>query len=86
LTPYSQHQLTSAKKQDWQNVQDWEVRIRENPTFNGEKPIPMYWKMRSFNHKLSSEIITVERVLDMIVCRFGILWRPLEFHVSKVGC
>ncbi len=84
LTPYSQHQLNSAKKQDWQNVQDWEGRIRENPTFNGEKPIPMYWKMRSFNHELSSERITVERVLGMIVRRFGILWRPLEFHVSKV--
>jgi hypothetical protein len=53
LTPYIQHQLNSAKKQDWQNLHDWEGRRKENPSFIGEKPIPTYWKMRSFNHKLS---------------------------------
>ncbi len=56
MTPYSQHQLNSAKKQDWQNVQDWEGRIRENPTFNGEKPISMYWKMISRRDALMEEL------------------------------
>jgi hypothetical protein len=72
LTPYSQQQLISAKKQDWQNLQDWEARRMDNPLFIGNKSIPTYWKMRSFNHKLSMERIKVERVLGMIICRFGI--------------
>jgi hypothetical protein len=59
--------LNSAKTQDWQNLQDWESRRRENPLFIGVKPVPLYWKVRSFNHELSSERMKVERVLGMIV-------------------
>jgi len=84
LTPYSQHQLNSAKSQDWQNLQDWLARRKENPLFTGPKPVPQYWKMRSFNHELSSERITIERVLGMMVRRFGMIWRPMEIHFGKV--
>jgi hypothetical protein len=42
LTPYSEHQLNTAKKQDWQNMQDWKARITENPTLQVEKPISTY--------------------------------------------
>jgi len=84
LTPFSQHQLNTAKKEDWQNLQDWQDRVTENSSLNIEKPIPRYWKMRAFNHELSSERITVERVLGMLVRRFGILWKPIEYHINKV--
>ena len=80
----TQHQLNSAKTQDWQNLQDWESRRRENPLFIGVKPVPLFWKVRSFNHELSSERMKVERVLGMIVWRFGMLWRPIKFQVNKV--
>lgn len=30
LMPYSKYQLNAMKKQDWQNIQDWTVRITEN--------------------------------------------------------
>jgi hypothetical protein len=73
LTPY-RHQLNSAKSQDWQNLQDWHARRRENPLINGPKPVPLYWKMRSFNHVLSSKQITLERVLGMMFQRFGMIW------------
>ena len=49
-----------------------------------EKPVEEYWKMRAFNHELSSERITIERVLGMVVWRFGMIWRPIEYHVTKV--
>jgi hypothetical protein len=41
-------------------------------------------KLRAFNHELSSERITIERVFGMMVRRYGILWRPIEFDVKKV--
>ena len=84
LTPYSQHQLNAAKKRDWQNLQEWEESIANNPTLAIEKPKEEYWMMRAFNHELSSERITIERVIGMIVRRFGILWRPLEYDYSKI--
>jgi len=84
LTPYSKHQLNTAKKQDWQNMQDWKARITENPTLQVEKPVSTYWKMRAFNHELSSERITIERVLGMVVRAYGILWRPIELELNKV--
>ena len=49
-----------------------------------EKPVEEYWKMRAFNHKLSSERITIEQVLGMVVQQFGIIWRPIEYQVTKV--
>jgi hypothetical protein len=39
LTPFGQHQLNTAKKEDWQNLQDWQDRATENPGLNIEKPI-----------------------------------------------
>jgi hypothetical protein len=84
LTPYSQHQLTVAKQKDWQNLQDWEVRIANDHDVAVDKPVDQYWKMRAFNHELSSKRITIERVLGMLVRRFGMLWRPLEYNLAKV--
>jgi hypothetical protein len=84
LTPYSQHQLNSAKQKDWQNLQDWEDRIANDPDVSVDKPIEEYWKMRAYNHELSSERITIERVLGMVVRRFGMLWRPIEYNLAKV--
>jgi len=34
--------------------------------------------MRGFNHDLRKERITMERVLGMMVRRFGILWPTIE--------
>jgi len=84
VTPYSQHQLNSAKQRDWQNLQDWEQRMAYDSTIAIEKPIEEYWLMRAFNHELSSERITIERVIGMMVRRFGICWRPIEYHHTKV--
>ncbi len=74
LTPYSQHQLNTAKQNDWQNLQDWENRVAQDRDFMMEKPLEEYWKLRAFNQELSSERITIERVLGMAVRRCGILW------------
>jgi hypothetical protein len=49
-----------------------------------DKPVEEYWKMQAFNHELSSEMITIEPVLGMVVRRFGLLWHPMKYHVSKV--
>jgi hypothetical protein len=49
-----------------------------------DKPVEEYWKMRAFNHELSSERITIERVLGMMVRKFGILWKPIEYDIAKV--
>jgi hypothetical protein len=57
--------------------------MANDPILALKKPKEEYWMMRAFYHELSSERITVERVLGMIVRRFGILWRPLEYHFSK---
>jgi len=84
LTPFSQHQLNTAKQKDWQNLQDWGERMAQDSACTVYKPVEEYWKMRAFNHELSSERITIERILGMVVRRFGILWRPMEYHVSKV--
>ncbi len=60
LTPYSQHQLNSAKQKDWQNLQDWKDRMAIDANVTLAKPVDEYWKMRAFNHELSSERITIE--------------------------
>jgi len=51
---------------------------------SASKPEPMYWKMRGFNHELSSERIMVERCLGMMARCFGILWQAMEFSLEKV--
>ncbi len=84
FTPYSQHQLTPAKQKDWQNLQDWEDRIANDHDIAVDKPVEQYWKMRVLNHELSSERITIERVLGMLVRWSGMLWRPLEYNLAKV--
>ena len=62
LTPYSQHQLNSAKAKDWQNLQEWKDRMALDANLALRKPVEEYWKMRAFNHELSSERITIEQV------------------------
>jgi len=84
LMPFSQHQLNTAKQKDWQNLQDWEECMAQDGACTVDKPVEENWKMRAFNHELSSERITIERILGMVVRRFGILWRPMEYHVSNV--
>jgi hypothetical protein len=74
LTPFCQHQLNTAKKEDWENMYDWQNWITENRN----------WKIRAFNHELSSEKITIERLLGIIVQRFGILWKALEYQINKI--
>jgi DDE superfamily endonuclease len=80
LTPYSGLQLMAAKAIDEQNKLDWANRQMEHDT---EESVGEYWKMRVFNHDLSSEIITVERVLGMLVCQFGMLWKVIEIDLEK---
>jgi hypothetical protein len=76
LTPFSQHQLNSARQQDSNNLKEWEARMQlPNAPCSESKPQPIYWKMCGFNHELSSECITVVRLLGMMVHCFGILWR-----------
>lgn len=42
-----------------------------------------YLKMKAFNFILSSQRITIERAFSMLVRKFGILWRPLEFPLAQ---
>jgi len=84
LMPYSQHQLNAVKQKAWQNLQDWEEWIARDPNLAVDKPVEDYWKMRAFNHELSSKRITIERVLGMIVRHFGMLWQPIEYSLVKV--
>jgi len=58
----AKHQLNSAKQKDWQNLQDWKDRMAIDANVTLAKPVDEYWKMRAFNHELSSERITIERV------------------------
>jgi len=85
LTPFSQHQLNSARQLDSNNLKEWEARMQlPNAPCSASKPEPIYWNMRGFNHELSSELIAVERCLGMMVHRFGILWRAMEFSLVKI--
>jgi len=85
MTPFSQHQLNSARKLDSNNLKEWEARMQlPNAPCSASKPEPIYWKMRVFNHEFSSEHITVKRCLGMMVCHFGILWRAMKFSLEKV--
>ena len=38
----------------------------------------LYGQMKCFNHLLSSQRITAERMFGMYIRKFGIMWRPLE--------
>jgi DDE superfamily endonuclease len=58
--------------------------VANNPNCVFDKPVSKYWKMRAFNYELSSEGITVVRVLGMLVRRFGMLWRAVEIDMLKV--
>jgi hypothetical protein len=58
--------------------------VESDPLFNMEPPVEEYWKMRAFNHELSSERITVELVFGMLVHHFGILLKPIEIDMTKV--
>jgi hypothetical protein len=47
--------------------------------------IDKYYKMLAFNHVLSSQRITIERAFGILVARWGILWRPIQFKLWKVA-
>jgi hypothetical protein len=49
------------------NKEDWEQRKSLHPHIVVEPPVSEYDKMQAFNYELSSEQITVERVLGMLV-------------------
>ncbi len=72
------------KRNNDQIEMDWKIRIQDNLTLTMRKPVYQYWKMRAFNHELSSEWITVKRVLGMLVRRFGILWKAIGVDLLKV--
>ena len=55
------------KQKDWQNLRDWEERIARDANLAVDKPVEDYWKMRAFNHELSSKRITIERILGIIL-------------------
>lgn len=43
-----------------------------------------YCKLKAFNNMLSSQRITIERAFGILVRRWGILWRPLEYSIANV--
>ena len=45
----------------------------------------MYYKMRSFNHTLSSQRITIERAFGRLVRRWGILWCANSSRLKNVS-
>lgn len=45
----------------------------------------LYFKMRTFNHTLSSQRITIERAFGQLVRRWGILWGPNSSRLSNVS-
>jgi len=65
-------------------LRDWEERIARDANLAVDKPVEDYWKMRAFNHELSSKRITIERILGMIVRHFRMLWWPIEYSLVKV--
>lgn len=46
--------------------------------------IEKYYKMLAFNNVLSSQRITIERAFGILVRRWGILWRPISYSLTKV--
>jgi hypothetical protein len=78
LTPFSPHQLNNARQLDSSNLKEWEARMKlPNAPCRASKPEPIYWKIQGFNHELSSECITVDRCLGMMVHHFGTLWTAM---------
>jgi hypothetical protein len=76
LTPYSQHQLNAVKQNYWQNRQDWEECIANDGDLAVDKPVEDYWKIRAFNHELSSERITIENARN----DGETIWNSLAAH------
>jgi hypothetical protein len=72
LTPYSIHQLNAVKKIDDENQVEYFQHLQHYPALIVLRPVLHYWKLRAFNHEISSEQITIERVLGMLVRIFGI--------------
>jgi hypothetical protein len=60
LSPYSIHQRNAVKKKDDENQVDYFQRLQHNPALIVPRPVLQYWKLRAFNHELSSEQITIE--------------------------
>lgn len=51
---------------------------------NADSDKTSYFQMRTFNHVLSSQRITIERSFGQLVRRFGILWCANSSHLNKV--
>ncbi len=47
------------------------------------KPKPFYWKIRGFNHELSSEWNMVEKYFSLVV-QHQVLWRAMFFEMILV--
>ena len=43
-----------------------------------------YCKLKAFNNMLSSQRITIERAFGILIRRWGILWKPLEYKIAHV--
>ena len=69
LCPYSREHLTRLKRQG-----------QTDPAKQKE-----YLMKCGFNHILSSQRITIERAFGQLVRRWGILWKPIEFSLDRVG-
>ena len=52
---------------------------------NADSDKTSYFQMRTFNHVLSSQRITIERSFGQLVRRFGILWCANSSHLNKVA-
>lgn len=48
-----------------------------------DKEPQLYFKMKGFNHMLSSQRITIERAFGMLVRRWGILWKSLQYKLQQ---
>jgi hypothetical protein len=56
--------------------------VAQNPNYNVDKPVEEYLKMQAFNHELSSERITIKRVLGMMVRKCRTPWKPIEYDIA----
>ncbi len=57
-------------------------RLRNTKKRKGEV---VYIKMKAFNNVLSGQRITIERAFGVLIRRFGILWKALEYDASMIS-
>ena len=65
---------------------EWGPRSRGPQTATSPDPEKtLYYKMRSFNHTLSSQRITIERAFGQLVRNWGILWCANSSRLKNVS-